>query len=109
MCKTGHLTSNFISHELQNCDFGVSTTPFDVIGKSGATAAMLEHGLPVLTYDDGDNPLISKNIHLHFNEQIFLINDASSIEKLFQYLEKPRKSFFDGITYTTNRMLEIIS
>ena len=23
MCKTGHLTSNFISHELQNCDFGV--------------------------------------------------------------------------------------
>ena len=33
---------------------GVSTTSYDVIGKSGATTAMLEHGLPVLAYDDGD-------------------------------------------------------
>ena len=53
---TGKLSTNLISEQLQECTLGVSTTPFDVISKSGATAAMLEHGLPVLAYDDGDTP-----------------------------------------------------
>ena len=54
--RTGELSTNLISEQLQKCTLGVSTTPFDVISKSGATSAMLEHGLPVLAYDDGDTP-----------------------------------------------------
>ena len=43
---------------------------------------MLEHGLPVLAYNDGDTP--HKNlIPAHFQDQIFLINDDSSLENLF--------------------------
>ena len=87
---------------------GVSTTSYDVIGKSGATTAMLEHGLPVLAYDDGDTPMESLFIPDQFKDQIFLINDHSSAEKLIQYIDKPRKSFFDGVAHTANKMLELV-
>ena len=107
--RTGELSTNLISEKLQDCAAGVSTTPFDVIGKSGATAAMLEHGLPVLAFDDGDTPQESLFIPDPFKDQIFLINDQSSVEKLLQYIEKPRKSFFDGVAHTANKMLELLS
>jgi len=107
--RIGELSTNLISEKLQECSLGVSTTPFDVIGKSGATAAMLEHGLPVLAYDDGDTPQESLFIPDPFKEQIFLINDHSSVEKLLQYIEKPRNSFFDGVAHTANKMLELVS
>ena len=106
---TGELSTNLISEQLQECTLGVSTTPYDVIGKSGATAAMLEHGLPVLAYDDGDTPQESLFIPDPFKDQIFLINDHSSVEKLLKYIEKPRKSFFDGVAHTANKMLELVS
>ena len=107
--RTGELSPDLISKQLQECAIGVSTTPYDVIGKSGATAAMLEHGLPVLAYDDGDTPQESLFIPDPFQDQIFLINEDTSLEKLLQYIEKPRKCFFDGVAHTANKMLEIIS
>ena len=106
---TGELSTNLISEQLQKCTFGVSTTPFDVISKSGTTAAMLEHGLPVLAYDDGDTPQESLFVPDPFKDQVFLINDHSSVEKLLQYIEKPRKSFFDGVAHTAIKMLELVS
>ena len=107
--RTGELSTNLISEQLQECLLGVSTTPYDVIGKSGATAAMLEHRLPVLAYDDGDTPQESLFIPDAFKDQIFLINDHSSVEKLLQYIEKPRRSFFDGVAHTANKMIELVS
>ena len=107
--RTGELSTHLISKQLQECSLGVSTTPYDVIGKSGATAAMFEHGLPVLAYDDGDTPEKSLFIPDPFEDQIFMINDHSSVEKLLQFIKKPRKSFFDGVAHTANKMLELIS
>ena len=107
--RTGELSTDLISEKLQECALGVSTTPYDVIGKSGATAAMFEHGLPVLAYDDGDTPQESLFVPDPVKDQIFLINDHSSVQKLLQYIEKPRKSFFDGVAHTANKMLELIS
>lgn len=107
--RTGELSTNLISEKLQDCSVGVSTTPFDVIGKSGATAAMLEHGLPVLAYDDLDTPQESLFIPDPFKDQIFLINDHSSVEKLLHYIDKPKKSFLDGVAHTANKMLELVS
>jgi len=107
--RTGELSTDLISELLQKCSLGVSTTPYDVIGKSGATAAMFEHGLPVLAYDDGDTPQESLFVPDAFKDQIFLINDQSSVEKLLQYIEKPRKSFFDGVAHTANKMLNLVS
>jgi hypothetical protein len=70
---------------------------------------MLEHRLPVLAYDDGDTPQENLFIPDTFKDQIFLINDHSSVEKLIQYIDKPRKSFFDGVAHTANKMLELVS
>ncbi len=107
--RTGELSTDLISEQLQECSLGVSTTPYDVIGKSGATAAMFEHGLPVLAYDDADTPQESLFIPDPFKDQIFLINNHSSLQKLLQYVEKTRKSFFDGIAHTANKMLDLVS
>jgi hypothetical protein len=42
-----------VSAFLQGIDFGIATTPWALIGKSGTAAAMLEHGVPVIvTRDD---------------------------------------------------------
>jgi hypothetical protein len=39
-----------ISEFLQKIDFGLSTNPLALTGKSGSVAAMLEHGLPVIVF-----------------------------------------------------------
>ena len=47
-----------ISEFLQLADFGLATSPWSLIGKSGSVAAMLEHGLPVIvTRDDVSLPV----------------------------------------------------
>jgi hypothetical protein len=41
-----------ISWLLQSLDFGIGTHPWALIGKSGAVAAMLDHGIPVIVPRD---------------------------------------------------------
>lgn len=48
----GERSDQEISLILQTLDLGIATTPRQVIQKSGSTAAMLEHGLPVLVARD---------------------------------------------------------
>lgn len=49
---TGELPAGGISHLLRAADFGLAPHPWALLGKSGAAAAMLEHGLPVLVPRD---------------------------------------------------------
>jgi hypothetical protein len=52
--ELGELPAPELSVLLQGLDFGIATSPWSVIGKSGTVAAMLEHGLPVIvTRNDG--------------------------------------------------------
>jgi hypothetical protein len=44
-----------ISVFLQSIDFGIALTPWQLIAKSGATAAMLDHGVPVIVSRDDVN------------------------------------------------------
>jgi hypothetical protein len=46
--ETGFLQPAELSAVFAMCDVGLSTTPAEAAGKSGAAVAMLEHGLPVL-------------------------------------------------------------
>jgi hypothetical protein len=48
----GELPARRISAILQGSDFGIATHPWALIGKSGTTATLLEHGLPVLVPRD---------------------------------------------------------
>jgi hypothetical protein len=105
--QSGELSSLKISDEFQNSDMGISTTPYDILGKSGATAAMLEHGLPILAYDDGDTPKNKLFVMDEFKDQVFLLTQDSTTEQIISFMQKPRKSFFDGVAYTANKMLEV--
>lgn len=49
---TGEQSPQTISQLLLGADFGIAPHPWALIGKSGAAAAMLEHGLPVLVPRD---------------------------------------------------------
>lgn len=46
--KLGELSFERVSQFLRNLDFGIAATPWLAIGKSSATAAMLDHGIPVM-------------------------------------------------------------
>ncbi|MEO6785370.1 MAG: hypothetical protein ABI318_04480 [Chthoniobacteraceae bacterium] len=46
--RLGELPVSRVSQYLRNLDFGIAATPWIAIGKSGATAAMLDHGVPVM-------------------------------------------------------------
>lgn len=46
--RLGERSGEEVSKIINGVDFGISTTPLCLIGKSGTVAAMLEHGLPVI-------------------------------------------------------------
>jgi hypothetical protein len=48
----GELPANWLSAIFQASDFAIATHPWALIGKSGTTATLLEHGLPVLVPRD---------------------------------------------------------
>ena len=50
--ETGELDETTVSHLLTAADCGIAPHPWALIGKSGAAAAMLDHGLPVLVPRD---------------------------------------------------------
>jgi hypothetical protein len=50
--RLGERSREEVSMFLQSIDFGLATTPWQLIGKSASTAAMLDHGLPVIVARD---------------------------------------------------------
>ena len=48
----GERSTTEVSAFLQSVDFGIATTPWEIIGKSGTAAAMLDHGLPTIVSRD---------------------------------------------------------
>jgi len=109
LVECGELSAEQISKELAQCDFGISTTPYDVIGKSGATAAMLEHRLPLIVYDDGDTPTEKLFVLDEFSDQIYFLDSEDLISELVACFNKKRKPCFDGAAYAVNQMLKLIS
>ena len=109
LSETGELSTHSISIELQKCDLGLCTTPYDVLGKSGATAAMLEHGLPIIAFDDGDTSIEKLFIFEQFSDQVFLLKDNEFISRLIAFMQRERKPFFDGVAHTTKQMLRMMS
>jgi glycosyltransferase involved in cell wall biosynthesis len=50
--RLGERSREDVSRFLQSIDFGLATTPWQLIGKSATTAAMLDHGVPVVVSRD---------------------------------------------------------
>ena len=51
-CQLGERTAEEIGQVFRAADFGISASPWIIVGKSGTTVAMLEHGLPVVVNRD---------------------------------------------------------
>ena len=108
--KTGKLTNQEVSKHIKNCNLGISTTPYDTMGKSSATAAILEQGTPIITYDDGDTPQQALFLLENFQKRVFLLNDGTKYDKeLIQLINKHDKFFFNGVSYTANQFIDLIS
>ena len=60
--KVGELSFDRVSQYLRNLDFGIAATPWLAIGKSSATAAMLDHGVPVMVTRNDSQPRASLEI-----------------------------------------------
>jgi len=48
----GERPAEQVSGFLQSADFGIAASPWELIGKSGSVAGMMEHGLPVIVSRD---------------------------------------------------------
>jgi hypothetical protein len=105
----GESTPEFISKELQSSEIGVSTTPYDILGKSGTTSSMLEHGLPVIAYDDFDTPSEHVDIPKQFENQVFLISNTFDYKRIINFLNNNRNDKFDGLNHTFNQIKKIYS
>jgi len=84
--ELGRLSEKEISLVLQKCDFGVTTTDLDIIGKSGTTIAMLEHGLPVFLTEtkSSKNIIINEKyvkLLIHPQEICKVLDDPQRYEK----------------------------
>lgn len=66
--KFGEQPGERISALLQIANFGIAASPWNLIGKSGSVAAMLDHGLPVIVtrkaeipgFEDAVDPLLQR-------------------------------------------------
>jgi hypothetical protein len=57
--RLGPQPAAIVSAVMQQADFGIAASPWSVIGKSGAAAVMLDHGLPVIVTRDDFQPRIT--------------------------------------------------
>ncbi len=70
----GMLSSEEISQYLLRADIGISRADYDIVGKSGSTLAMIEHGLPVLLR--GERPKQVHNELKNLQELLFFCDDT---------------------------------
>lgn len=69
----GELSPQGVADVFATADFGIATTPWGIIGKSGSAAAMLESGLPVVV-NRNDVPFTSCESPSH-DPQLILMDD----------------------------------
>jgi hypothetical protein len=54
--RLGPQPERVVSAVMQACDFGIAASPWNLFGKSGSAATMLDHGLPVIVTRDDFQP-----------------------------------------------------
>jgi hypothetical protein len=104
--KLGRRSDLTISHVLQLADFGIATTPWQLIGKSGSVAAMLDHGLPVIVTRD-DWYLRGQDSPLKEAESRFLTPQQFAVQKILPAREQ-QKSDESGLDYVVRQLLKAV-
>ncbi len=99
----GELSEEEVSQYLYSLDYGLTSTPWDLVGKSGTIAAMVEHGLPVIINVEGGTPDAPLVIQEEFKPLIIRAD-----ERLLQNLRRPLKQepVSDNISRVAQQFLD---
>lgn len=98
----GKLSDKDVSNYIHGLSFGLTSTPWDLVGKSGAIAAMVEHGVPVIVNVEGGSPGAPLVIQEQF-KPLILNADEQLLLKLPSALhQKPVK---DNLTMVAEQFL----
>lgn len=102
----GEMPPHELSAWLGSADCGVSTTPYNIIEKSGSAVAFAEHGISVLVTDCG-SPVRGVNRSLDDLAPRFRLAEASVLAKLQNLPQRqPAEGFIDGVAATFLKHLE---
>ncbi len=101
----GELKSEEVSYELQKATFGITTNPMFVIEKSGTVAAMLEHGLSVISVNDGSKPKLKFKQTPMLNVMSYMPGNFAHFVK--KKNESSKNLSLQDIAYTFSEALEL--
>ncbi len=92
-----------ISELLSNSDWGISSTPYLLIEKSGTAAAMLEHGLSILVLSN--NWTVSKYTAVYNNQ--YLLYNMGDLSKQLSNIHYKKKE--EKLPFVTNQFIKNLS
>ena len=101
----GEKPESEISALLQSADFGLSASPWRLIGKSGTAAAMLDHGLPVIVSRHDFHPFYAGK-GLPSDDPLVIRSDRHLTANLVKGLSRrPPRTKVDEVAMTFTRRL----
>jgi hypothetical protein len=90
--EIGELQEARVSNCLSEMDFGISTTPLSLLGKSGSVAAMWEHGLPVIVTRleqafcrSSQSNLTTADQKENESQMLYILNDPQGFRQKLRY------------------------
>ena len=98
---TGSLSCDQISQHFHSANFGICSTPFHLVDKSGAAAAMIAHGLPVIVQKPNDMNIPNGLCSIIPHRYILL---DENFEAYISYLEPTRNSM-DQLLVTSQQFI----
>lgn len=105
--EIGEVSEEEVSIALQNSDFGLTTCNLEIIGKSGATMSMLEHGLPVILSETTSSKNLTLN-KFYLDQLVFPETLKTELEKFKKNGHSIKKSPRSGIKETAKIFRESI-
>jgi hypothetical protein len=101
----GEQSPERISEFLQAADFGIAASPWELIGKSGTVASMIEHGLPVIVSRD-DEEFIGRKQELEPRWPLLVKVDGDLPGQLPRLRRGPMKPSLPVVAHSFLRYLE---
>ena len=95
-----------MSQCLHGLDFGLTSTPWDLVGKSGAIAAMVEHGIPVFVSVEGGTrnaPLVIGDPYRH------LIHRTDDVLRNALVSGLPKENPREGLDMVADLFLQMLN
>ncbi len=103
----GEVDEDTASRVMQISDFGVATTPWQLIGKSSAVATLIAHGLPVVVNrDDYHSRYVPDSDTEIRSPRLFRWNENASREELAAFLRLSKDTPKDNLPDIAQRFME---